>query len=278
MIQSSELGILKGELSLRDLEMVLPSLIPSGDTALLTDFDETICSSYSYDLGSRTHWPNIDSRVSLEARRMQSPLFIATSRASTEPVVQEAIASLVSHRELPIICENGAVLFFPTKGREIVLATDAQRQQMDEVKGHISQVGSEFRDRELLIKDNRIATIEMRIQHASGIGDPTLYGELAQLLSGRFDLTDLDLVSSNNSLSIQPRGINKGKAFLEALTLLGLKRRSLFVVGLGDAPNDREIFEQSDLGIAVRKGAKDNADIVVDEGDKTTLLVMQNIK
>jgi hydroxymethylpyrimidine pyrophosphatase-like HAD family hydrolase len=98
------------------------------------------------------------------------------------------------------------------------------------------------------------------------------------MLLDKFDLTNMDLVSSNSSLSIQPKGINKGSAFLQALTLMDLNRNGLFVIGLGDALNDKEIFEQSDLGIAVRKGAKADADLTVDEGDKTTLLVMRNIK
>lgn len=149
---------------------------------------------------------------------------------------------------------------------------------MDEIKEDILGVGSNFKDRELLIKSSRIATIEMRIQHMSGVGDPSLYEELAQMLVGRFDLSNLDLVSSNNSLSVQPRGINKGTAFLQALAAMGIERSSLFVIGLGDAPNDREIFEQADLGFAVRKGAKAHADLVVDEGDRTTLLVMQGMK
>lgn len=278
MKRNPELETPNGELSLRDFEMVLPSLILPGDTAVLSDFDETMCSSYGYDVTSKTHWPNIDRQILSEARRMQSPLFIATSRSSNESVVRTACASLVAHRDLPIICENGAVLFFPAKGEEIVLATDEQMQQIDEIKGNIFQVGYYFRNRELLIKNNRIATIEMRIQHMSGVGDPTLYGELAQMLLRRLDLTNLDLVSSNNSLSIQPRGINKGTAFLQALVMMGLERSSLFVIGLGDAPNDREIFEQADLGIGVRKGAKAHADLVVDEGDRATLLVMQKMK
>lgn len=112
MIRNTELEIPSGELSLRDFKMVLPSLIPPGDTAILTDFDETVCSSYGYDANSKTHWPNIDGRILLEARRMQSPLFIATSRSSRELVVQTACASLVAHRGLPIICENGAFYFF----------------------------------------------------------------------------------------------------------------------------------------------------------------------
>lgn len=277
MTSDNEMRSPSGELSLRDLEIILPSLIPSGDTAVLSDFDETICSKYSYDSTSKTHWPDIDEKILLGARRMRSPLFIATSRSSNEPVVQTAVASLVANRGLPIICENGAVLFFPEEGEEIILATDEQRKQIDEVRKKISEVSSEFRDRELIIKDGRIATIEMRVQHVSGVGDPTMYDELTQLLLGRFDLSGLELVSSNNSLSIQPRGINKGTAFLQALTMMNLRRGGLFVIGLGDAPNDREIFERADLGIAVRDGAKTSADIFVNQGDKATLLVMQNL-
>ena len=118
----------------------------------------------------------------------------------------------------------------------------------------------------------------MRVQYIGGVGDPTLYGELAQLLSERFDLTDLDLVSSNNSLSIQPRGINKGVAFLQALALEGIIRSSIFIVGLGDAPNDKELFEQADLRIGVRKEAEPLADIIVNEGDRATLVVMKGMK
>lgn len=277
MIRNSEFGLPSGELSLRDFELILPSLIPTGDVAMLSDFDETLCSSYDYDAASKTHWPNINRHILTEARRIKSPLFIATSRSSREPVVQTACASLVIHRGLPIICENGAVLFFPARGEEIVLATDEQRQQVDEIKKNIFGVSSNFKNRELLIKNKRIATIEMRIQHMSGVGDPSLYEDLVQMLSERFDLSNLDLVISNNSLSIQPRGINKGTAFLHALSVMGFKRSSLFVVGLGDAPNDREIFEQSDLGIGVRNEAGQFSDIIVNEGDKVTLAVIKAV-
>lgn len=138
--------------------------------------------------------------------------------------------------------------------------------------------GSFLEDKELVIKENRRATVELRVQSRLGIGDPTAYTNLVDiLLQSKLDLEGLRFVSSSSSLSIQAKDINKGNAFLRALKLLDIDRKDVFVIGLGDAENDQEIFQEADLGIAVRNPASHMADLFIDGGDKTALQIMRYV-
>lgn len=98
----------------------LPFLIPQEGTVLLSDFDETLCSRYQYDPFTRNHQPQLDRNLLLETQRIISPLFIATSRSSSEDVVKNVLPSLLGGRNLPIICENGSILFFPNGNQQEV--------------------------------------------------------------------------------------------------------------------------------------------------------------
>lgn len=260
-----------------DLIKILPDLIPKGmPVVVLSDFDETLCSTYTYDPETKTHWPEMNQHLLDQIQRMTSPIIIATSRAADEMVITTKVSQLVAGKNLPILCENGGVLYFPDSGNTLVLTTDQQIAQLDDLRKLIAtmRVTPELAQRELIFRTQRLATIEVRIQDKSGVGTPQFYPELERLVKEQFDTSALDFVSSNNSMSIHAKGINKRSGFQEALKHMGLRREAIFVIGLGDAVNDKPIFEEADLGIAVRPTAQGLSDIFVDGGDQVALSVL----
>ncbi len=278
MICSKEL-LTPRELSLRDFRKILPKLIPDSNTLLVSDFDETLCSSYQYNADTKTHIPVLKPELVAEATRMRSPFIIATSRSAKEPVVRDICTQMVQEGA-PMICENGAVIFFPTTGNSVTLVRNEQRQLLDDIGSYITSIQTTYLDRgkEVLIAKDRVATMELRAQELSGIGAPELYPGIIEDIYRTFYMDGMEIVSSNNSVCIQPNNISKGNALKIALDMMGLGRESFFVVGLGDAPNDQSIFKNSNLSVAVRPHAKDFADYFVNSGDETSLTVMRSLK
>ncbi len=278
MINTKELVTSK-ELSLKDFDMILPGLIPDSNTLLVSDFDDTLCSSYRYNANRKTHIPILKPELVVEASRIQSPFIIATSRSANEPVVKN-ICSRITQEGAPMICENGAVIFFPTTGDTITLVRDEQKKLLDEIGSYINSKQQTYLDRgtEVLIAKDRVATMELRVQELSGVGKPELYPGLIKDIHGTFRMDGMQIVSSNNSVCIQPNNISKGNALITALDMMGLGKEVFFVIGLGDAPNDQSIFKNSNLSIAVRPAAKDFANYFVNSGDETSLAVLRSLK
>jgi len=91
------------------------------------------------------------------------------------------------------------------------------------------------------------------MQDQYGVGRPEIHQELAMVVSNTISDPDFCVVSTASSVTIQPRTVSKGNAFLKLLQMMDVNREDIFVVGLGDADNDVGIFEESDLSVGVHE-------------------------
>lgn len=275
-------GLQSKDLSLEEFKAILPTLISQDiPVVLASDFDETLCSQYVYDPKAISHKPNILPALIDEANRIQSPVILVTSRSAEEKFFWDEACKLLASKNLPVICENGSVLFFPnSRDREIVILAPADHlAKVNLIKQSTFSENLFGSDVELIIRKNRLATVEFRIQSLeTKVGMPEFHERLIKHLINSFDLEDLTIISSRSSLSLQSCQIDKGSGLKKALETLGIERKDIFIVAMGDAPNDAELLKCADLSIAVKKGALANADFVVDSGDLAALEVMKSIK
>ena len=192
---------------------------------------------------------------------------------------------MLGKRNPPVVCENGAIIFFPndTSKKTISFLSEDQRKEFNKLQDRVSKIrlksifaASEV---EVLMRNHRMTSIDFRIQHKiTKVGIPDLYGELSTFIESQFDLDSFSVVSSLNSLSIQLKNINKLVGVKKAIELLGLKRNEIFLIGMGDAPNDKELLEGADLSIAVREGASQYAKLFINQGDVAAIMTLNHIK
>jgi HAD superfamily hydrolase (TIGR01484 family) len=282
MIRENSLPLPDTDLSLDQLLERLRIRIPfDRPHAVVSDFDETICSTYKYNEQDKIHQPLILSAVWERIAAMESQLIIATSRSPRDSVVRQEIASLVASHNVPIICENGAVLFLPgSKEKQVIsLATVEQTTEIEDLLAVVSSM--DWReivpDREVLIAKDRVASFEIRVQEVTGKGDPSHYTKLIELLK-MTGCDTLEFISSGSSLSVQPKGISKATGINAALAYMGLSEQKPFIIGMGDGMNDRELFAASDLSVAVDSRVAGFADLCSPHGDRAALAVLESVR
>ena len=259
---------------------------------VVSDFDETQCSTYVFSRRWNTHVPKIKTDLSQEAKRLAHPMCIATARGSLEATSWVAWNRL-SRAPMPLVTENGAVLIWPsTKVTERptmeILATDEQVQAMSGIQKEL-QAGQihDLRvpaNHEVVLRSERTATVEVRAQEAqSKKGTPDDYGviidQLEKMFADRLPL--IEIVSSGSSLGIQPRGMNKELGIQAALTRAGVDLADVFLVGIGDNKNDTPLFDlvkrRGGLTIGVRPETEGLTDFVFNGGDEATLQILKII-
>lgn len=264
------------EVSTFDLEMFLGNDLPRAfPIVVLSDFDETLCNTYEYDQVNKLHTPQLEVELLEQVKKMKSRLIIATSRSPKEAIVQQQVAKLAKDNT-PIVCENGAVLYFPREERVEVLATDRDLLAVNRIKSLVAQTNwaGEFPEHEVLISTDRFASFEIRVQDPSGRGDPRYYAFLRERLLTLGE-GEIESVSSQSSLSVHPKGFTKATGFSRALDSLGIRRESCIVIGMGDGANDVDIFNTADLSIAVASRVGQFATITCNEGEKAALSVLR---
>lgn len=224
------------EMSLQEFEQALPLLIPADKKiALASDFDETICNMYTYDGISSTHLPVLSQELVIQAERIKSPLLIATSRSPKDEKFWQVASVLLGKRNLPVICENGSVIFFPNdvSRKTTSLLSEHQHRELNKLQAEVPNIrlNGRFANQgaEVLIRNHRMTTIDFRIQNKiTKVGMPELYEDLLNFIESQYDLDGFTAVSSLNSLSIQPKNNNKLTGVEKALEALGLKRSDIF--------------------------------------------------
>lgn len=274
------------EFSLRDFMKIFPSLIPENKIVVVgSDFDETICSNYIYDKESSSHLPVLSTDLLDLTQKTSIPIIIATARSPQDFAFWRITKRLLGGRNLPVVCENGSLIFFPNDSfkKPISLLSEGQNKELKRLQkqlpnlhlnDHFSNQGAE-----VLIRNHRMTSIDFRIQNIkTKVGMPDLHEDLENFINSQFNLDGFIAVSSLNSLSVQPKNSNKLNGVVKALETINLERKEIFLIGMGDAPNDKELLEGADLGIAVRSGASKNADIFVDAGENVILNVLELLK
>jgi len=247
---------------------------------VLTDFDETVCSKYIYSQDEGINRPIIREDVAGEVKKAGSRMILATSRSTREPVMNLEILNMIGETSLPIICENGAVIIrWIGKGWSERLVVEP-----DEV-GEINKIAELIegardlvdKEMEVKIKKNKAATVELRVHDREGRGVGAYYDKIAQWVLEQVDSSKVDVCSSGSSISFQPKNTSKGRAFEKLCQLEGWNREEMFVVGIGDAANDKGIFEVADLSVGVRPATKKVAEFMIDGGDETFIRVIKTV-
>lgn len=259
---------------------------------VISDFDETQCSSYIFSSHWNTHVPKIRADLSCEAKQLINPLCIATARTATEPA-SWLIWHQLSKQPVPLVTENGAVLVWPADkisqpAITKILASSEQLEiirkiQFELEKGLIEKLNI-FTNHEVILRTERLATVELRAQEIdTKKGTPADHKEIETLLKSIFPETIplIDIINSGNSLGIQPKGISKATGIKSALDLAGIKLDTIFPIGLGDNQNDVSLFDfvkqHHGITIGVRPTAKELCDFTFEGGDEISFQVLQTI-
>jgi hydroxymethylpyrimidine pyrophosphatase-like HAD family hydrolase len=126
-----------------------------------------------------------------------------------------------------IVAENGALLYSPGNLATKIFAEPPPQQFVDALR----KLGVS----PLSVGRSIVATKEYN--------DHIVLGVIEKLG------LDLQMIYNKDSVMVLPSGVDKGSGLLAALTDLGLRAEN--TVGVGDGENDRALFSQSALRVAV---------------------------
>lgn len=211
---------------------------------VLSDFDGTLCDEYLFDETTNNHLPVIRPEVIRQAA--EHTLIIATARRASHPAIEHMWASGLVNESMPIISENGGVIQFSRSagGRRIQLApADSVERIATWLKRAMRRIDTTPTGVTLRLKRGDTMVIA-RYQTEDGLvrrdDQQLLHAKLMKLRPPK----DIALTLSGESVCIQHQSVNKAIAFRHALRLLEIERSKMFVIGIGDALNDRALFER----------------------------------
>jgi hydroxymethylpyrimidine pyrophosphatase-like HAD family hydrolase len=238
----------------------------TGDRIVLSDFDYTLCDEYSYDKQTQNHLPVVGEDIISAANSVH--LVVATGRRANHPHLPKMWKSGLIPSGVPIIAENGGTLVFEgVKERgflDLVAAEDVQLLKKNASMA-LESLDSLPSGQRLVVKQGRTFVIA-RLEDEAGVVSDRHQMWLENQLKTRFAEDGVQIINSRLSIAMQLRGVNKGDGFLTYLDLLGIKRSHVCVVGMGDADNDTEIFDVSDVRIGFSNIVEDKVDIVTPNG------------
>ncbi len=142
-----------------------------------------------------------------------------------------------------IIAENGAVIYNPSDGTEVLLGDG-----LDELKSAFLDEREDFIEVEQVI----VATTIEHLDYVRGIIEKN------QL--------SVDIELNRNDVMVMPKGVNKGSGVVKAAAMYGVNRENLACVG--DAENDLGMFAVAGITVAVAnavENVKSVADVVCSE-------------
>lgn len=263
--------------ALNSLEVEL-STMGDRDIIVLSDFDKTLCDDYTFDAASNNHLAVIDPAV-VNAAQSQN-LVVATSRRVSNPTVPLLWSSRLVHPRTPVIVEDGGCILFQTPGGgvETIDLVEPRDVEMLGYMGHLisESVTAAAPDSRLTLKMGRTMLLA-RLQDRHGDTSPERNRELARTIQGILPESPLQVVDTRASVTVQHRDVNKGRAFRSLLDMMGVERDSVYVVGLGDGPNDREIFEEADLSLGFSPAVSELVDIDIPTGHRAAADVLDII-
>lgn len=272
---------------------VVPSILAKAKgrkVMILSDFDETLCSLYSYSPEWQTHVPILSRDWKNICAMHAFDLVVATARGAQEPVSKIIVESFGQY--FPVVCENGGALLDHdtnevNKYDAISLLTPDELNLMECVKAkmEIQELESHIpSSHSIALREDRIATIELRAQdRVTKKGTPHDYELLRPFLELQLIefLDKISIIPSGSSLGIQPKRINKAFGIIAALKMKGIEYSDTFVVGLGDNKNDHSLFRLAKhlrgISIGVRPGAIGISDVCVDGGEDATWSLLSKL-
>jgi hydroxymethylpyrimidine pyrophosphatase-like HAD family hydrolase len=259
---------------------------------VVSDFDETQASTYIFSGKWNTHVPKIRRDIFEEAQRLVNPMCLATARTSSE-AVSWVMWHKLSRLPMPLVVENGAVLVWPSN--KITLPAKTEVLASPEQSKILIQIQKELRDGlisklkvplgyEVVLRSGRTATVEIRVQEIKtkkGISNG--YDELKEQLQNLFpqSMSQVEIISSGNSLGIQPIGVSKELGIRAALSWSGVKIDDVFLIGMGDNKNDKPLFnfvrQSGGLTIGVRPSVDSGCDFTFNGGDEVSMQILKTI-
>lgn len=243
-------------------------LLAAGDRTpvWLSDFDKTLCDTYVYDETTNNHLAVIDP-ATVSAAAMHH-LVVATSRRLSNPTVPLFWQSGLLPASQAAILENGGVIARPNSdGRldyiDLVPSTDLEDLQnipaiaRDKLE-HLPE------GQRLVFKTGRTLLLA-RLQDCNGNMLPEHQSWLAEQLAELVPAS-LHAMDTRASVVIQPAAVGKDTAFEAYLDLANIRREDIFVIGMGDGPNDAGIFATADVSLGFSEAVRHMVDIDVPGG------------
>ncbi len=198
---------------------------------IATDFDGTIAEN---DRAAPETWDSL-----YQAKRAGLVLILVTGRRLDDFLLRNPFIELFE----AIVAEDGAALYFPK--RDVVLLPF----------GHLSPTLIQtLKSRGVPLQEG-VAIVATHVPH-----DETILQVLHELGGGA------TVEYNRGSVMVEPPGATKGTGLMFALRELGYSPHN--VVSIGDAENDRSLFEMSEVAVAVANANPDIralADIVLPE-------------
>lgn len=245
---------------------------------IFSDFDNTLCDHYTFDPQTNNHLPLINQEISRLAKTTN--LLIATARFADDPAIAVIAQKLFRSDgwfNQPVICENGGVIFFPATGKKQILAPT---NFLDDIRGLQDKFNTQpplsIPGQSLFTKPGE-TVLWLRMQDQSGNGKPEIHQQLAWAIKEKIDRGKFQVTSGGSSVIIQSPETSKKLAFLTLLNHFSIDRSRIFVIGLGDAPNDEPIFQASDFAIGVKSQTFGYVNEVCPFGKQTALEVLKVI-
>lgn len=245
------------------------------DSVVLSDFDGTLCDTYTYDKKTNNHMPSLRSDV--VAAAAAHTLIVATARRAMHPAIPAMWESGLVNPAVPIISENGGVLHLLDENNQHQKIQIAPKNSKEKIVEWINvakvQERLGYAGLTLALKYGDTMVI-MRYQDEDGESVRDDQGVLLSQLEELDPPSWLSLVPSGESVCLQDKSVNKAEGFRAALEYLNIKRSEVHVIGIGDAPNDRAIFEESDESVGVNSAVHPYVNVQRTGGVDATLDVL----
>jgi hydroxymethylpyrimidine pyrophosphatase-like HAD family hydrolase len=221
---------------------------------VLSDFDGTLCYDYNHNEGTVDREPLVRDEVILAGQGVS--LLIATARRLDHPNVKKPWGIGLVDETFPIILENGGITARLIDGE----LKDDTAQDVHEVIQSIHGLRDRIldidrpKDTKLVTKLGRTLLVLILRDNDGGQLEKALSIEkhewFARELSELIDTGAFNIVSSNDSVTIQAHGITKASAFRRLIEVQDLDRRGICVVGMGDGENDVPILDEADIAVS----------------------------
>ena len=244
----------------------------------LSDFDYTLCRNYGFDVATNNRIPILEQEL-IDAANYHT-LAIATARRANNPMTPLFWNSGLLAPDAPLIAENGGVLVTQHNGQlhyDDIIDADVSdglklaAEQLEHAKLDLPT------NRQLIVKLGRTMLVA-RTQTANMHVSKSEQQDLAKQLILALDVPNFVVVDNGGSVTVQHKNINKATGFQFYLKNQGIDQHAVYVVGLGDAPNDQQIFEQAHTSIGFSKIVKALVDFNIDTQLVTATDIFEGVR
>lgn len=252
---------------------------------ILSDLDDTLCGEHVFIPTVEEHIPVFSKEFRHEV--LQHTLIVATGRLTKEKTIPLLWQTGIVHPCIPIITENGGAVIFPTTKEVRVLTKEFEgttlllERLIVELEKHLLPMLPT--DQQLVTKLGSSIAV-LRLQNNQGVGQPQFQAWLCQKIKdapfvlNSSQLLDFSIRNTRSSVTIQHKDTSKGKAFEVTLKEMGISRSDIFVIGMGDAENDKEIFESADLSIGMSEQVRSMSEFCIPNGSNTIVQTLKLIR